>query len=170
MTRHESTMSKFGKYLLLATGFAILAIVETGTNGASKALAFIPGAVINVLAHDRGCSVASLKGPYAYRRTGVNNVVGGPIAEIGIDFFNGDGTHRVTRYTRSGNGKITDWTDPAGNGIYTVDPDCTGSFLDENGARTNNFVVFDGGKRYFLMNMAPGTIVTAEAEKLEVED
>jgi hypothetical protein len=163
-------MSKFGKYLLLATGFATLAIVGTRTNGASKALAFIPGAVINVHAHDRGCSVASLKGPYAFRRTGVNNVVGGPIAVIGIEFFNGDGTHRVTRSTSSGPLKITDWTDPPGSGIYTVDPDCTGSFLDENGARTNNFVVFDGGKRYFLMSLAPGTIVTAEAERLEVED
>ena len=163
-------MSKFGKYLFVATGFAILAIVDTRTNGASKALAFIPGAVINVLAHDRGCSVASLKGPYAYRRTGVNNVVGGPIAEIGIDFFNGDGTHRITRETSSGPRKITDWTDPPGNGIYTVDPDCTGSFLDETGARTNNFVVLDGGKRFFLLSVVPGTIVTAEAERLEVED
>jgi hypothetical protein len=55
-------MSKFGKYLLLATGFAILAT-----------FAHIPGAVIDVHAHDRGCSVASLKGTYAFRRTGVNN-------------------------------------------------------------------------------------------------
>ena len=35
--------------------------------------------------HDHRCSDASLKGTYAFRRTGVNNVVGGPIAEIGID-------------------------------------------------------------------------------------
>ena len=71
-------MSKFGKYFLLATGFALLAT-----------FASIPGAITNVHAHDRGCSVASLKGTYAVRRTGVNNVVGGPIAQIGIDVFNG---------------------------------------------------------------------------------
>ena len=44
-------MSKFGKYFLLVTGFALLAT-----------FARIPGAVINVHAHDRACSVASLKG------------------------------------------------------------------------------------------------------------
>ena len=41
--------------------------------------------------HERGCSVASLKGTYAFRRTGVNNVVGGPIAQIGINVLNGEG-------------------------------------------------------------------------------
>ena len=38
------------------------------------------------------CSVASLKGTYAFRRTGVNNVVGGPIAQIGIIVEDGEGT------------------------------------------------------------------------------
>ena len=57
-------------------------------------------------AHDRGCSVANLKGTYAFRRAGVNNVVGGPIAQIGIDVFNGDGTRGLIRSTRSNNGEI----------------------------------------------------------------
>src|SRR5262245_24796005 len=74
-----------------------------------------------VHAHDRGCSVASLKGTYAFRRTGVNNVVGGPIAQIGIDVFNGDGTRGLIRTTRSTNGEIRDWTDLPPNGSYTVD-------------------------------------------------
>ena len=116
-------MSKFGKYFLLATGFAILAL----TNGASKALERIPG--------HRGCSVASLKGTYAFRRTGVNNVVGGPIAQIGIAFYSGDGTRGLIRTTRSTNGEIRDWTDFPTNGSYTVDPDCTGSLFDENGTK-----------------------------------
>jgi hypothetical protein len=60
-------MSKFGKYLLLATGFALLAT-----------FARIPGAIINVHAHDRGCSVASLKGTYAVRRTGREQCRGWP--------------------------------------------------------------------------------------------
>jgi len=93
-------MSKFGKYFLLATGFALLAT-----------FARIPGAIINVHAHDGGCSVASLKGTYAFRRTGVNNVVGGPIAEIGISVLNGDGTRGLIRSTRSTNGEIRPWTD-----------------------------------------------------------
>jgi hypothetical protein len=58
-----------------------------------------------------GCSVASLKGTYAYSSTGVNNDVGGPIAAIGIEVINGDGKRGIIRSTRSTNGEIQDWTD-----------------------------------------------------------
>jgi hypothetical protein len=152
-------MSKFGKYFLLATGFALLAT-----------FARIPGAIINVHAHDRGCSVASLKGTYAFRRTGVNNVVGGPIAQIGIDFYGGDGTRGLIRTTRSTNGEIRPWTDYPTNGSYTVDPDCTGSFFDADGTHSNNLVVLDGGKRFFLLSVAPDTITTEEGMRLEVKE
>jgi len=152
-------MSKFGKYLLLATGFAILAT-----------FAHIPGAVIDVHAHDRGCSVASLKGTYAFRRTGVNNVVGGPIAQIGIAFYSGDGTRGLIRTARSANGDIRDWTDFPTNGSYTVDPDCTGSFFDADGTHSNDLVVLDGGKRFFLLSVAPETITTEEGIRLEVKE
>ena len=57
-------MSKFGRYFLLVTGFALLAT-----------FARIPGAVTKVHANDGVCSVASLKGTYAWHRTGVNNMV-----------------------------------------------------------------------------------------------
>ena len=90
-----------------------------------------------VQARHHACSVASLKGTYAFRRTGVNNVVGGPIAQIGISVLNGDGTRGLIRSTRSSNGEILPWTDdPAPNGSYTVHPDCTGSFFDANGTRS----------------------------------
>jgi hypothetical protein len=120
--------------------------------------------------HDRGCSVASLRGTYAFRRTGVNNVVGGPIAQIGIDVFNGDGTRGLVRTTRSTNGEIRDWTDFPPSGNYTVDPDCTGSFFDADGTKTNNVVILDGGKRFFLLSLAPDTITMEEGNKLEVGD
>jgi len=129
-------------------------------------------AVINARAHDRGCSVASLKGTYAFRRTGVNNVVGGPIAAIGIEVFNGDGTLGLTRFTRSTNGEIQDWSDVPriAQTSYTVDPDCTGSLFTTDGTKTNNLVVLDGGNRFFLLSVAPDTITTEEGERLEVED
>jgi hypothetical protein len=124
-----------------------------------------------VHAQERGCSVASLKGTYAFRRTGVNNVVGGPIAEIGIAVYDGDGKRGLIRNTRSTNGEIRPWTDyPPLNGRYTVDPDCTGSFFDADGTHSNNIVVVDGGKRYFVLSVAPGTITTEEGYRLEVED
>ena len=130
----------------------------------------IPGAVTKVHAQDRGCSVASLKGTYAYRRTGVNYDLGGPIAQIGVDTFNGDGTRGLLRRTGSQNGRIVDWFDEIPGGSYTVDPDCTGSILDASGTKINNFVVLDGGKGFFLVSTQPGTIVTSEAKRLEVED
>ena len=124
-----------------------------------------------VQARDRGCSVASLKGTYAFRRTGVNNVVGGPIAEIGIAFYGGDGTRGLIRNTRSTNGEIRPWTDqPAPNGRYTVGPDCTGSYFDADGTHSNNVVVLDGGKRFFVLSVAEGTIVTEEGTRLDGED
>jgi hypothetical protein len=97
-----------------------------------------------------GCSVASLKGTYA----GVNNDVGGPIAEIGIEVFNGDGTRGILRSTRSTNGEIQDRTDfPWPSGSYTVDPDGTGSLFAADDTKQNNFIVLDGGKRFSLLSV-----------------
>jgi hypothetical protein len=117
---------------------------------------------------NRGCSVANLKGTYAVRRVGVNNDVGGPIAQIGIDVFRGDGTRGRIRTTRSTNGVIEDWTNFPPIGSYTVDPNCTGSFFDTDGTKTNNVIVLDGGKRFFLLSVQPDTITTEEGEKLEL--
>lgn len=120
---------------------------------------------------NRGCSVASLKGTYAFRRTGVNNVVGGPIAQIGIDVINGDGTRGLIRTTRSTNGEIEDWTNfPPPNGSYTVDPDCTGAFFDADGTKTDNLVVTDGGEGFLLLSVQADTITTEEGKKLEIEN
>jgi hypothetical protein len=120
--------------------------------------------------HNHVCSVASLKGTYAFSRTGVNNVVGGPIAEIGLDVLNGDGTRGIIRSTRSSNGVIQDWTNFSPNtGSYTVDPDCTGSFFDANGNK-NNIIVLDGGKRFLLLSVSTGTIVTSEGTRIDEGD
>ena len=151
-------MSKLGKYFLLATGVALLVT-----------FVHIPGASIKVHAHDRGCSVASLKGKCAFRRMGVNNLAGGsncqgfsdcgPIAQIGVAFYDGDGTRGLIRNIRSTAGEIRPWTDqPAPNGTYTVDPDCTGSFFDTDGTHSNDVVVVDGGKRFFVLSEAPARL------------
>ena len=116
--------------------------------------------------HRGRCSVASLKGTYAFTRTGVNNVVGGPIAQIGIAVLNGDGTIALIRTTRSTNGVIEDWTDEPSPGNYTVDPDCTGTFFN----KSNNLVVFDGGKKFLLLSVGAGTITTSEGTRLEPWD
>jgi hypothetical protein len=152
------------KKLALVTLFSV-AIVLTALHHARRVHA-MPSQ-----GHEHGCSVASLKGTYAFRRTGVNNVVGGPIAEIGIAFYGGDGTRGLVRNTRSSNGVIRPWTDePAPIGSYTVDPDCTGSFFKADGTHSNNVVVLDGGKRFFVLSEAPGTTTTEEGDRIEAED
>jgi hypothetical protein len=150
-------MGKFVKYFILATGIALFAT-----------LVRIPGTNINVHAQAGVCSVASLRGTYVFHRTGVNNDIGGPIAEMGIDVINGAGTRGIIRDTRSGNGVIQDWTDsPWPSGSYTVDPDCTGSFFDAGGTKTQNVVVIDEGKRFLVLGVAPDTITTGEGIRLE---
>jgi hypothetical protein len=131
----------------------------------------IPGTVTKVRAQNGGCSVASMQGAYAFRRTGVNNEGGGPVARIGVTIFNGDGTFGGQRVSTSRNGEIQDWTNvPPSGGTYTVDSDCTGSFFDASGTKTQNFIVLDGGKGFFLISTEAGRTVTAEGKRLEVED
>jgi hypothetical protein len=152
-------MNKFGKYFLLVTGFALLAT-----------FARIPGAVINVHAKDCACSVASLKGTYAWRRTGVNKSMGGPVAEMGLDVFNGDGKRGITRSTGISYPQSYDWTNvPWPNGSYTVDPDCTGSLFNANGTKIENIIVLDGGKRFSVISFEPDKVVTGEGPRLEEE-
>jgi len=155
-------MNKFGKYFLLVTGFALLAT-----------FARIPGASIKVHADDRVCSVASLKGTYAYLRTGVVN---GPNAraEMGISLYDGDGKSGIVRFTGSSVDYSFDWTNQSWpNTSYTVDSDCTGSIFDANGTKANNIIVLDGGKRFLVLAAGPdgqGKVITGEGTRLEEEN
>ena len=153
-------MSKFEKYFLLVTGFALLAT-----------FARIPGAITNVHAKGQVCSVASLKGTYAFHLTGVSKIVGGPIAELGIDVFNGEGVRGVIRKTGSQNGTPVDWTVlPWPDGSYKVHEDCTGSLFGADGTKSHNVIVLDGGKRFSVVSVMPDTIVSGEGVRLEEKD
>src|ERR1700691_1358440 len=115
-------------------------------------------------------SLASLKGTYAWRRTGVNKSMGGPVAEMGLDVFNGDGTRGITRSTGISYPQSYDWTNvPWPNGSYTVDPDCTGSLFNANGTKIENIIVLDGGKRFSLISFEPDKVITGEGIRLEEE-
>ncbi len=154
-------MNKLGKYFLLVTGFALLAT-----------FARIPGAVVNVHAHDRACGVASLKGTYAYLRSG--SVKGqGPRAEIGISRFNGDGKSGIIRNTGASYSVSFDWSNsPWPNESYTVDSDCTGSIFAADGTKANNIIVLDGGKRFLVLTAGPlgeDKVISGEGTRLEEE-
>jgi hypothetical protein len=117
----------------------------------------------------QGCSVASLKGKYAYLRTGVNGT--SVRAEMGIDVINGDGKRGIIRSTGSSVDSSYDWTDfPWPDGSYTVDPDCTGSFFEADGTKANNIIVLDGGKRFWVLTAGPagqGKVISGEGTRLE---
>ena len=123
--KRESKMGKFGKCFLLVTGFVLVATFVR-----------VPGTITNVHAQDHGCSVASLKGTYAYLRSGT--VTGlGPRAELGLDLFNGDGTRGIIRnteasYTVSFDSTNSSWP----SGSYKVDYDYTGTFFAITGEGT----------------------------------
>jgi hypothetical protein len=120
---------------------------------------------------DHGCSDASLKGAYAFHLTGVNNAFGGPIAELGIDVFNGEGLHGPIRKTGSQNGTPVDWTVlPWPEGSYKVHGDCTGSLFGADGTKSHNIIVLDGGKRFSVVSLQPNTIVSGEGVRLEDKD
>ena len=120
--------------------------------------------------HERGCSVASLKGTYAWRRTGVNKSMGGPVAEMGLDVLGGDGKRGITRSTGISYPESYDWTNGAWpDGSYTVDPDCTGSFFNAAGTKIENIIVLDGGKRFSAISFEPDKVVTGEGIRLEEE-
>jgi hypothetical protein len=116
----------------------------------------------------RGCSVASLKGTYAFHRTGVNHFVAGQglIAQIGINVEDGEGNIKLIHTTRSANGVGQGWFEQHDPGNYTVEPDCTGTFFNN----LNDLVVVDGGKRYFLLAASNGTIVTEEGTRIGGEE
>jgi hypothetical protein len=155
-------MSKFGKYFLLVTGFVLLAT-----------LARIPGTTIKVHAQNHGCSVASLKGTYAYLRSG--SVTGqGPRAELGLDVFNGDGARGIIRNTGASYTTSFDWTNsPWPNGSYKVDYDCTGGFFAADGTKANNIIVLDGGSRFWVLAAGPlgqGKVISGEGVRLDAND
>jgi hypothetical protein len=128
----------------------------------------ILGVGTNVHARSRGCTNASLRGTYATMRTGINQVLGGPIAIIGVTTFDGDGTFGSRRTSASRNGVIEDWTDlPPGGGGYTVDSDCTGSIFADDGTKTDNIVVLDGGNEWFLISTLSGRIITEVGRKID---
>jgi len=120
---------------------------------------------VHATSNNGTCSVASLNGAYAFHLTGVSNVVGGPIAELGIDVFNGEGLHGPIRKTGSQNGTPIEWTVlPWPEGIYKVHGDCTGSLFGADGTRSHNIIVLDGGKRFSVVSLLPNTIVSGECE------
>jgi hypothetical protein len=101
-------------------------IAKTFTIAAVTALAL--GVVSTAKADDKGCSNLSLKGTFAYTVTGFIVAAPapvGPYAEAGTQTFDGKGG-TTTSGMASANGNIMP---TSSTGTYTVNPDCTGTFI-----------------------------------------
>ena len=100
-----------------------IATTLTIAAAATLALAIAPTAK----AQGIGCSTASLIGTYAYTvtGTGVSAPILGPYAEAGMQTFDGKGG-TTSAGMASANGNIMP---TSSTGTYTVNPDCTGTFI-----------------------------------------
>ena len=116
--------------------------------------------------HDE-CSVATLKGSFGYSVTGAlaAGPSAGPFAAVGRLSFDGMGNFKNVR-TISRNGEILRAV--AGEGTYTVDADCTGSFTFTDGGVVTlgtDIVIDDNGNELRMIATSPGTVLSIVGRK-----
>ena len=142
-------------------------IAKTFTIAAVTALAL--SVAPTARADDKGCSVASLQGTFAYTGTGFNVTPAGaaaPFAEVGTQTFDGKGA-TTTTFTASANGNIFQITF---TGTYTVNPDCTGTMTlltpAPNPTVTLFFAMADNLNEFHAIETLPGVVVTRIGRRL----
>lgn len=119
-----------------------------------------------------GCSVATLKGPYAFKDPGfttpgrsVNGATVFPFAAMGVEAFDGAGNVSAS-YTLVTNGAIS--AGLTGSGTYTVNSDCTGSVSFTTGdaaGLTFNIAIIGGGTETFGIHTSSGITGALDAKK-----
>ena len=119
-------------------------------------------------AQDKGCSNATLQGTFAYTVTGFLVAAPapvGPYAEAGAQTFDGRGGTTAAGMS-STNGNIM----PQNNtGTYTVNPDCTGTFVLQIAPGITAhyfFVIADGGSEYQAVCLDPVAVITRIGRRL----
>ena len=109
----------------------------------------------------RTCSNATLNGSYGFYRTGTTGA--GPLAAVGILFFDGNGNATATQST-SRNGVFT--FDVVVAGTYEVAEDCTGKEFTPNGVEFARLVIVDGGKEFYLFSETSGNTIYGVGKKI----
>lgn len=117
---------------------------------------------------DKGCSLKTLDGSYAFTASGFNIVAGvaQPKAIVELIEFNGDGTLSVPAATVSVNGAIIR-TPPGGVGTYTIEDDCTGT-ITFNGPTFDVFISRHGDT-ILMIQTNPNTVFQGTATRLSRE-
>ena len=143
------------------------AIAKTFTLAAVTVFAAVVAPRAN--ADDKGCSVNSLQGTYAYTSTGFITAppqFAGPFAEVGTQSFDGKGSTTAS-VTLSQNGNILPVTVV---GTYRVNPDCTGTAtlqVSPIGVTVHVlFVIEESGNAFQAIETDPGLVITRIGRRL----
>jgi hypothetical protein len=115
---------------------------------------------------ERACSNKTLNGSYGNYRTGSTST--GPLAAVGILFFDGNGT-LSGRQSISRNGVYT-FDVPIPPSPYEVAADCTAKFLTDTGAEVARVIIVDNGNGFFQFSESAGNAVYGVAKKIHPDD
>jgi hypothetical protein len=100
------------------------------------------------LAHDKECSLNTLKGDYVFSASGHSLIAGvwQPKAIVELIHFNGDGTLSVTAATvaNAGNSGLVTQSPPGATGTYALDVNCKGTLQFTPGPSFDIFVARRG--------------------------
>jgi len=133
----------------------------------ATAAAFALGIAPAAKADNKGCSIETLKGTFANSGTGFSTSppATGPFTEVLAENYDGKGGITSTG-TISVNGTIIPVT---GKGIYTVNPDCTGTYtvqLSPIGATGHYFfVILDSGNEFRFVCTDVGFVFSGSSRR-----
>ena len=116
--------------------------------------------------HERACSNKTLNGSYGNHRTGTTST--GPLAAVGILFFDGNGTVFGSQ-SISRNGVFT-FDVPIPPSPYEVAADCTAKFLTDTGDEVARVVIVDGGNEFYQLSETLGNAVYGVGKKIHPDD
>ena len=111
------------------------------------------------------CSNKTLNGSYGSYRTGTTST--GPLASLGILFFDGNG-NASGRQNISRNGVFI-FDNPI-SGPYEVAADCTAKFFTDTGVEVARVVIVDGGNEIFLFSETAGNAVYGVGKKIHPDN
>ena len=113
------------------------------------------------VAHDKDCSLGSLRGDYVFSASGHSliAVVWQPKAIVESLHFNGDGTLTVTAATvaNAGNSGVVTQSPPGGTGTYALDANCKGTLQFTPGPSFDIFAA-PRGKGFWMIQTTPGNV------------
>lgn len=116
--------------------------------------------------HAKACSNKTLNGSYGNYRTGSTSA--GPLAAVGILFFDGNGTLSGSQ-SISRNGVFT-FDVPIPPSPYEVAADCTAKFLTDTGTEVARVVIVDNGKGFYQFSESAGNAVYGVAKKIHPDE